>query len=262
VKSLSDDSHVRTRICQYESLRDGRCAEIAKTFLLTKLKGNDLLLKKYGLKRVDYKTFETIKSLQIADVRVLRNKLTGMEGRCATQYFSQVFALLNESVRPERRKAYKAYDGINNLYNLAYKVLSWKIHIALLKAHLEPYLGYLHEIVFGRPSLICDFLELYRYLMDDYVLTKAKNLELVDFKLKDEIFSSTRKGKRQFLDDRLQQEFFKNLNCYFQSKVSVPSVKRGKAQEIESLINEEAFLFAKYLRRERPMWVPRIAELK
>jgi CRISPR-associated protein Cas1 len=261
LKNLSDDSHVKTRICQYESLRDGRCLEIAKTFLLSKLEGHDKLLKKYGLRRVDYKVMETIKNLESTDIRTLRNKLTNIEGLCATKYFDQVFGLFTESVRPERRKGYKAYDGINNLYNLSYKVLSWKIHVALLKAHLEPYLGYLHEIVFGRPSLICDFLELYRYLMDDFVLTYARNLKPRDFKLKDEDFSSNRKGKRQYLNDRMQREYLKKLNAYFMSKVEVPRIRKGEHQEIETLISEEALLFAKYLRNEIDIWNPRIVSL-
>ena len=46
------------------------------------------------------------------------------------------------------------------------------------------------------------------------------------------------------------------------SKVEVPRMKVGNRQEVETLINEEAFLFAKYLRGERPSWIPRIAELK
>ncbi len=57
-------------------------------------------------------------------------------------------------------------------------------------------------------------------------------------------------------------EFLKKLNKLFTNKVEIPRVKVGSRQEIETLINEEAFLFAKYLRRERPAWVPRIAELK
>jgi len=32
---------------------------------------------------------------------------------------------------------------------------------------------------------------------------------------------------------------------------------RGEHQEIETLINEEALLFAKYLRNEREIWKPR-----
>jgi len=36
---------------------------------------------------------------------------------------------------------------------------------------------------------------------------------------------------------------------------------RGESQEIETLINEEALLLAKYLRNERETWEPRIVTL-
>jgi hypothetical protein len=35
----------------------------------------------------------------------------------------------------------------------------------------------------------------------------------------------------------------------------------GKKQEIETSINEEALLFAMYLRNEKQTWIPRIALL-
>jgi hypothetical protein len=35
----------------------------------------------------------------------------------------------------------------------------------------------------------------------------------------------------------------------------------GKKKELETLINEEAMLFAKFLRDERETWVPRIPSL-
>jgi len=36
----------------------------------------------------------------------------------------------------------------------------------------------------------------------------------------------------------------------------------GEQQEIETLINEEALLFSKYLRDETQIWNPRIARLQ
>jgi CRISPR/Cas system-associated endonuclease Cas1 len=41
-----------------------------------------------------------------------------VEGHFSTQYFDQVFKLFNESIRPEGRKTFKAYDGLNNILNL------------------------------------------------------------------------------------------------------------------------------------------------
>jgi hypothetical protein len=42
-----------------------------------------------------------------------------------------------------------------------------------------------------------------------------------------------------------------SLNEYFQKKVSIPRARIGEQQEIKTLINEEALLFAKYVRNER-----------
>jgi len=43
--------------------------------------------------------------------------------------------------------------------------------------------------------------------------------------------------------------------------VQIPRVRMGEQQEIETLISEEAFLFAAYLRDELASWVPRIVKL-
>jgi hypothetical protein len=51
------------------------------------------------------------------------------------------------------------------------------------------------------------------------------------------------------------------LNEYFQTKVEIPRIKMGERQEIETLINEEACLFAKFLRHERKTWTPRIVSI-
>ena len=80
-----------------------------------------------------------------------------------------------------------------------------------------------------------------------------------DFILKDENFSNTRKGKRQYLNEELQSEFFRNVNAYFRTEVDIPRIRVGQRQEVESLINEEALLLAKFLRNEEEAWIPRLA---
>lgn len=177
------------------------------------------------------------------------------------KYFDQLLSLFDIDVKPDARKTYQAYDGVNNIFNLCYKALSWRVHISLIRAKLEPFLGFLHAIAFGRPSLICDMLEPFRYLMDNFVLENARKFTPKDFELKAEIFSKKRKGKRQYLKNKKQKDFFEKLNAYFKSTVNVPRVRRGRKQEIESLILEESQLLAKYLRNEKHEWIPRIATL-
>jgi hypothetical protein len=59
------------------------------------------------------------------------------------------------------------------------------------------------------------------------------------------------------LDNSETKKFMKKLNLYFEKKVKVPRIRVGERQTLETLINEEALLFAKYIRNERQMWIPR-----
>ena len=49
------------------------------------------------------------------------------------------------------------------------------------------------------------------------------------------------------------------MEVYFKSEVEIPRIKVGKRQSIETLINKEALLLAKYLRDERDNWEPRMS---
>jgi hypothetical protein len=51
----------------------------------------------------------------------------------------------------------------------------------------------------------------------------------------------------------------RELEGFFESKVEIPLIRHGKKQRIETLINEEALLLAKYLRYEKANWTLRIA---
>jgi CRISPR/Cas system-associated endonuclease Cas1 len=117
----------------------------------------------------------------------------------------------------------------------------------------------LHSTATGKPSLICDFQELYRYFVDDFVIQYCRSLKKEDFAMKSEDFSTGRKGKREYLNDSQTGSLVKGLNQYFQSKVEIPRIRMGHRQEMETLINEESLLFAMFLRNERQSWKPRIA---
>lgn len=259
LKSLDDDSHVKTRIFQYRASENHRGAEIARTLVIAKVKGYDKVLCKYSLKQIGF-VKDDVNSFDADDIKTLRRKLMGYESKYSRRYFSQVFQLFDESFRPLGRKTFKAYDGLNNLFNLAYELLRWKVHIALIKAKLEPCLGFLHSLQYGKPSLDCDFQELYRYLIDDFIIQYCRDLKKKDFIFKTEKHAN-KKGKRKYLNDVKTRSFMKKLNAHFESMVEIPRIKVGRRQEIETLINEEALLFAKYLRNERKTWKPRIASL-
>jgi hypothetical protein len=92
------------------------------------------------------------------------------------------------------------------------------------------------------------------------VIDFCKGVKEKDFILKHETYAGNKFGKRQYINETKNREFLDGLGRYFETKVTIPRIRRGQHQEIETLINEEAFLFAKYLRDEKPSWRPRIVE--
>jgi CRISPR-associated protein Cas1 len=145
LKNLEDDSHVKTRVCQYEALSNGKGLYIAKQILKAKLEGQNLILKKHGMRPLDPHPLFEVGKADTESLESARRKLMTAESHCAKQYFKQIFSLFPESIRPEGRTGFKAYDGLNNVFNFGYYVLKCRVHKALLKAKLEPYLGFLHS---------------------------------------------------------------------------------------------------------------------
>jgi hypothetical protein len=97
--------------------------------------------------------------------------------------------------------------------------------------------------------------------VDDFVIRYCRNLRNGDLIIKDEDFSTNRKGKREYLNDTKTCSLAKGLNQYFQSKVDIPRIRVGDKQEIETLINEEAMLLAMFLRDEKQSWKPRVTDI-
>jgi CRISPR-associated protein Cas1 len=140
-------------------------------------------------------------------------------------------------------------------------MLRCKVHKAIIRAKMEPYLGFLHSVQYGKPSLMCDLQELYRYLVDDFVIQFCQDLKERDFTVKSESVSQKRKGEREYLNDAQTRRMMRELERFFESRVEIPLIRHGNKQRIETLINEEALLLAKYLRDEQNIWAPRISTM-
>jgi CRISPR-associated protein Cas1 len=259
LKSLEDDSHVATRVAQYKALENGKGLEIAKTIVLSKIEGQNLVLRKYGLEQLDLLALKSrIEGLNCDSLRDARYRLNQIEGKASQHYFNEIFKLFPEWLRPERRVGFKAYDGLNNVFNFGYYVLKCRVYKALLKGKLEPYLGFLHALQHGKPSLVCDFMELYRYLIDDFLIERRTKFHKKDFVVVTDFMMRLRMGKRIHLCEFEAGELADALNRLFDCKVEVPRIRHGMRQTLDTLICEEALLLAKYLRGERNCWVPRL----
>ena len=104
LKSLDDDSHVKTRLCQYEAYNSPKGIIIAKQFVISKLEGQNQVLKKYGLQSQGFRFKEKIEAIEGESLDKIRARLNGIEGRYTKRYFDQIFQLIPEPIRPEHRK--------------------------------------------------------------------------------------------------------------------------------------------------------------
>jgi len=250
LKNVEDDSHVKTRVSQYQALENGKGLKIAKEIVKAKIEGQNRVLRKYGFKAVER---------NVEDIS--RRKLLSIEGKHARYYFNQIFKLFPEHLRPEKRTGYKAYDGINNVFNFGYYVLKCRIHKALLKAKLEPYLGFLHSLQHGKPSLVCDIQDVYRYLIDDYLIERGQKLRKKDFVVVTDFMMRLKMGKRIHLCEYEADSLAEGLNGLFNRYVEIPRIKHGKRQTLDTLITEECLLLSKFLRSERADWKPRLSKV-
>ena len=68
-------------------------------------------------------------------------------------------------------------------------------------------------------------------------------------------------GKRIHLCEYETDSLADGLNKLFEKRIEIPRIKHGKRQTLDTLINEEVLLLAKYLRNERKQWFPRLVPL-
>jgi len=109
LKSLDYDSHVKTRIRQYEAMKNGKGVEIAKKIVLSRIEGQNRILRKYGLRQHDLmRARETINQIESDKLIVVRKRLLGIEGFHTERYFHQIFQLLPKSIMIQKRRTFKA----------------------------------------------------------------------------------------------------------------------------------------------------------
>jgi CRISPR/Cas system-associated endonuclease Cas1 len=88
MKSLDDDSHVKTRLCQYEAYNEEKGVEIAKQLVLGKIQGQNGLLRKYGFNTHDLDQItHFVENARGKKLSTLRPRLMQIEGTATKKYF-------------------------------------------------------------------------------------------------------------------------------------------------------------------------------
>lgn len=185
--------NVLLRKAQY-SLSDNEevALDIAKTCVAGKIQNYRSILKRYER---DYGENDEIeKAIAEMDNNKRYTLLTdnmqtlrGLEGDAASCYFSVMpHLIINQKAEfPfNGRNRRPPKDAVNAMLSLAYTLLTNDIVSALETVGLDPYVGFMHTLRPGRPSLALDMIEELRaYMGDRFVLSliNRKQITKSDF---------------------------------------------------------------------------------
>ena len=94
-------------------------------------------------------------------------------------------------------------DPANSLLSFGYALLANCVESAIYQVGLDPYLGFLHVVDYGRPSLALDIMEEFRpVLVDALVMDLAGHhiVEVSDFEERDGGVFLAEKGRKVLID--------------------------------------------------------------
>ncbi len=111
-----------------------------------------------------------ILALEAAAVHEIAPTLRGLEGAAGRAYFQGLSLLLPERYQFELRNRFPATDAFNSALNYAYAILYTKVEAALHKAGLNPYAGLMHADGSLQLSMVYDFVEPFRVMVEEPIL--------------------------------------------------------------------------------------------
>ncbi len=121
-----------------------------------------------------YELTRAIRGLQDLAPRIAEQTspggLRGIEGAAARLYFSGFASVVPPSLGFKGRNRRPPRDPMNAVLSLGYALLHAEAVLSAYAAGLDPAIGFLHDLQFGRESLACDLTELLRGDIDLWAL--------------------------------------------------------------------------------------------
>jgi CRISPR-associated protein Cas1 len=175
--------NVLLRMRQYQRSQDAVYAlNTARAIVQAKIENATLLIDRY---RANYKSAELDgaygrlcdSAKRVAAASSLE-ELNGVEGSAAREYFA-AFAIVNRSNLPfPGRRSHPSTDPVNALLSFGYTLVVNELSALLDAMGFDPYIGFLHALDYGRPSLALDQVEEFRHSLVDRFTLAAINRQV------------------------------------------------------------------------------------
>ena len=251
------EGNIFLRRLQYQRAADPSfCLAIAKAIALGKLKNQRafayrLCRKDPGLPKSNIEKITA--AIKNAEGEQNLDSLRGQEGIGAKAYFRIFRAALNQEWDFEKRSRRPPADPANALLSLGYSLLTQNMMTALEVAGLDPYDGFFHADVYGRPALALDLMEEFRALIVDSVVLTLVNKRI----LAPDDFIPVEEGGFH-LKPRAMKKFLMQYNARLQTAAIHPLAGRAityqkcfeaQAWQLRRVIEGKADTYQPYLTR-------------
>ena len=177
---------------------------------------------------------------RLASVQHL-GSLRGIEGSAARLYFDGLKETVPDSLHFRSRNRRPPRDPFNVLLSLTYTLAHAETAIALHGAGLDPYVGFYHQLDFGRESLASDLLEAVRPLADRFCLRliRHRTLTVDHFSTSDAGCLLGKAGRVQYY--AAYEEYSEVLRSGIQTQVDETAKRIGRTIEAQPFDSEEDF---------------------
>lgn len=174
------------------------------------------------------------------------DSLRGIEGECASNYFSIFDELIinqKESFYFQGRNKRPPLDKVNAMLSFGYTLLTNDCASALEGVGIDSFVGFMHRDRPGRKSLALDLMEELRpILVDRFVLTLINNRQI-----KGEHFQTSASGAVEFTDEG-KKKFLSAWQEHKKEQLTHPYLKEKICWGLVPHV--QALLLARYLRED------------
>ena len=182
----AESKNVLLRVAQYERFLDNDFqTNLARIIVTGKLKNGLAIIKRYERNHPDV-DFSNEMNVICNTLDKLPSQTTvpgimGCEGIATAVYFKAFGKMFRKGLCFEQRTRRPPKDPVNAILSFGYTLITNEI-FSLVTAHgMDPYIGYLHGLSYGRPSLVLDLVEEFRHpFIDRFSLALFNNSVLTE----------------------------------------------------------------------------------
>lgn len=157
---------------------------LARRYVQGKLANCRALLRRQNQESQDPEVTQVVHQLRRLGNKVAAAEnleaLMGVEGAGAAAYFGVLGRLLRTpDITFTGRNRRPPRDPMNVLLSLGYTLLANAVQTQVQVTGLDPYLGSLHQVEYGRPSLVLDLMEEWRPVLVDALVLSLINRRII-----------------------------------------------------------------------------------